>query len=251
MSKIGSRVEVWFSNIVAAFLRYVAERVLILSVPMMVRQQAVLESFEHAKEKMQDAYSFFDRYEGLTLSIQEARHRFPNRIQVLEFGVYKAGMINLQARRFSDLKFVGFDSFEGLNETWKGMAPKGAFDRAGKIPKARKNVTLIKGWFSESVPQWQKVNQGAPPLLVHIDCDTYGGTTDVLHLCAGYVREGVILHFDDYFGFPNWKNAGFKALNETAERLQWQLTFLSYGTKEVAVLATGGPGANLLTQDSP
>ena len=35
---------------------------------------------------------------------------------------------------------------------------------------------------------------------------------------------------------------GFKALHEISEQRHWRLTYLSYGTKEVAVLAEAGAG---------
>jgi hypothetical protein len=47
----------------------------------------------------------------------------------------------------------------------------------------------------------------------------------------------VVIHFDDYFGFPDWRTGGFKALKEMSEKRRWRLAYLSYGTKEVAVLA--------------
>jgi hypothetical protein len=100
MARIGTRAEVWFSNIVASFARYVAERTLPESVPMLMRRDAVMDSFNYAKENMQAAYSFLDRFDGLGLSIQEALRRFPDRKLVLEFGVFKAGMINHQAGKF-------------------------------------------------------------------------------------------------------------------------------------------------------
>lgn len=238
MTRIGTRAEVWFSNLVASFARYVAERTLPESVPMLMQREAVLDSFEFAKENMKDAYSFLDRFEGLRLSIVEAQRRFPGRQSVLEFGVYKGGMINYQARKFPGLKFVGFDSFEGLQENWSGMAPARTFDLGGRLPRVRGNVELVKGWFAESGPRWKGQNPDVGvPLLVHVDCDTYAATVDVLELCAGYVEEGIVFHFDDFFGFPNWREAGFKALHEMADRQAWQLTYLSYGTKEAAVLA--------------
>jgi Macrocin-O-methyltransferase (TylF) len=238
MARIGTRAEVWFSNVVAAFARYVAERVLPESVPMLMRRDAIMDSFNYAKENMKDAYSFLDRFEGLSLSIVEARRRFPSRKHVLEFGVYKGGMINYQAKKFPDLNFTGFDSFEGLQEQWSGMAPEKTFDLGGKLPKVRPNVALIKGWFAETAPRWKEKNPGSDvPLLVHIDCDTYAATVDVLEFCSGYIEHGLVIHFDDYFGFPNWREAGFKALQQISEQRRWRLTYLSYGTKEVAVLA--------------
>jgi Macrocin-O-methyltransferase (TylF) len=238
MARIGTRAEVWFSNVVASFARYVAERTLSESVPMLMRRDAVVDSFDYAKENMKEAYSFLDRFDGLSLSIEEAKRRFPARKLVMEFGVYKGGMINHQARKFPELKFVGFDSFEGLQGQWSGMAPEKTFDLGGKLPRVRSNVTLMKGWFAESAPRWKTENPGSDvPLLVHVDCDTYAATVDVLEFCSGYIEHGLVIHFDDYFGFPNWREAGFKALQQIAEQRRWHLTYLSYGTKEVAVLA--------------
>src|SRR3974390_2650740 len=61
MARIGTRAEVWFSNVIASFARYVAERTLSESVPMLMRQDAVMDSFNYAKENMKGAYSFLDR----------------------------------------------------------------------------------------------------------------------------------------------------------------------------------------------
>jgi hypothetical protein len=236
--RIGTRTEVWFCNVIATFARYVAERTLPQSVPMLMRQDAVMDSFTYAKENMKGAYSFLDRFDGLRLSIREAKRRFPARNLVLEFGVYKAGMINHQARKFPDLDFVGFDSFEGLQQHWSGMAPEKTFDLGGRLPRVRRNIGLVKGWFAESGPRWKMQNPAAGiPLLVHVDCDTYGATVDVLELCADYVEHGLVIHFDDYFGFPDWRSGGYKALKEISEQRRWRLTYLSYGTKEAAVLA--------------
>jgi len=235
---IGTRAEVWFSNVVAAFARYVADRALPQSVPSLMRHDAVVDSFEYAKENMKGAIPFLDRFEGLTLSIKEAKRRFPLRRLVMEFGVYKGVMINYQAKKFPELNFVGFDSFEGLQEKWSGMFPENTFDLAGKPPKTRSNVSLVKGWFVEAGPHWKKENPASDiPLLVHIDCDTYAATVDALELCTDYVDHGLIIHFDDFFGFPNWRTAGYRALKEISEKLRWHLTYLSYGTKEVALLA--------------
>jgi hypothetical protein len=238
MTRIGTRAEVWFSNVIASFARYVAERTLSESVPMLMRHEAVLDSFNYAKENMKEAYSFLDRFDGLGLSIREAKRRFPSRNLVLEFGVYKGGMINYQGKKFPELNFVGFDSFEGLQERWSGMAPEKAFDLGGKLPRVRRNVELVKGWFAESGPRWKMQNPASGiPLLVHVDCDTYAATVDVLEFCSDHVEHGLVIHFDDYFGFPNWRTGGFKALKEMSEKRRWRLTYLSYGTKEAAVLA--------------
>ena len=52
MTRIGTRAEVWFSNVVASFARYVAERTLPESVPMLMRRDAVMDAYDYAKENM-------------------------------------------------------------------------------------------------------------------------------------------------------------------------------------------------------
>src|ERR1700722_10570541 len=73
MTRIGTRAEVWFCNIVASFARYVAERALPESVPMLMRREAVMDSFNYAKDNMGGAYSFLDRFDGSVLSIEGDR----------------------------------------------------------------------------------------------------------------------------------------------------------------------------------
>jgi Methyltransferase domain len=238
MARIANRATIWLLNVIAATSRYVVERTLPESVPSLMNRAAILDSFGHAKKHMAHAFPFLDRFEGLSLSIREALRRYPDRDLVLEFGVYKGGMINYQAKRFRNLKFVGFDSFQGLQEQWPGVHPVQTFDLGGKLPRVRHNVSLVKGWFADVVPEWKKtISSRRIPLLIHVDCDTYNATADVLKLCAEYVEHGLIFHFDDYFGFPNWRSAGYKALNEISQEQGWCLTYLSYGTKEVAILA--------------
>ena len=80
-----------------------------------------------------------------------------------EFGVFEGGSINhmaqsLQARQVT---IYGFDSFEGLKEDWRGTwYSKGAFDVGGKLPAVLPNVTLVKGWFDETVPTFLAEHPG-------------------------------------------------------------------------------------------
>jgi hypothetical protein len=37
-------------------------------------------------------------------------------------------------------------------EKWRNGFDKGCFNRNGNLPKVNKNVTLIKGWFDETLP---------------------------------------------------------------------------------------------------
>lgn len=74
---------------------------------------------------------------------------------ILEFGVWVGNSINNIARFYPDRWIFGFDSFEGLPEDWSGLFVKGSFDLQGRLPKVRPNVFLVKGWFSDSIPQFK------------------------------------------------------------------------------------------------
>ena len=64
----------------------------------------------------------------------------------------------------------------------------------------------------------------------------------MLAVCADYVEQGLVFHFDDFFGFPDWRTGGFKALQEISEKRRWRLTYLSYGTKEAAFFVEKAAG---------
>ncbi len=51
MARIGTRAEVWFSNVIASFARYVAERTLPESVPMLMRPRCRRGFFQLRQRK--------------------------------------------------------------------------------------------------------------------------------------------------------------------------------------------------------
>jgi hypothetical protein len=54
-------------------------------------------------------------------------------------------------------KVYGFDSFRGLDEDWTGVGHvKGTFDLSGRLPRVRPNVTLLAGWFRETLPGFSR-----------------------------------------------------------------------------------------------
>ena len=53
----------------------------------------------------------------------------------LEFGVFKGRSINEFSKYLPNIEFTGFDSFEGLNEDWKGTRYRaGFFGLGGEAP---------------------------------------------------------------------------------------------------------------------
>ena len=72
---------------------------------------------------------------------------------ILEFGVYRGDSLRYISNRMRQRQIHGFDCFEGLPMDW-AHNPKGTFDVGGKLPKVPDNVTLWKGYFEDTLPNW-------------------------------------------------------------------------------------------------
>lgn len=165
----------------------------------------------------------------------------------LEFGVYRGTSINyfskliskndLLRKKFSTI--YGFDSFIGLQEDWAGSInmTKGYFDLKGKLPKVQDNVELIPGYFSATLPKFLKVHQDAVSVM-HIDCDTYQSTKEVLNSIVGRIRKGSIIIFDEYIGYPGWENGEFKAWQEVVKKQKIEYTYLGFSTGAASMKIT-------------
>lgn len=117
---------------------------------------------------------------------------------ILEFGVHFGGTMS-QLRRSLPLeyKLFGFDSFIGLPEDWSGTHHKmGAMTTSGNIPKIN-DVEFYKGWFKDTIPQYLKIAQ--PIALLHVDCDLYSSTMDVLYGLKDFILPSTILVFDEWY----------------------------------------------------
>ena len=131
----------------------------------------------------------------------------------MEFGVFQGHSIQIISEKFFDRNVVGFDSFEGLPENWRPGFAKGSFDCKGQLPLVRTNVTLIKGWFNKTIPNWLKNNKNNIS-FVHIDCDLYSSTKTILSLLVGRISSGTVIVFDEFFNYPGWQDGEFKAFME-------------------------------------
>ena len=159
----------------------------------------------------------------------------------LEFGVFSGETINHAAKLRPDLKFIGFDSFEGLPEdmdTGEKLVPANAFDRGGEPPEVENNVELIKGWFDESISKWLKENdwQSRHKKIgyLNLDADIYSSTATVLTELNHMIVPGTMIRFDELscwryifneaspknvqrVFYTNWKAHEWKAMNEWIE----------------------------------
>jgi len=153
---------------------------------------------------------------------------------VLEFGV-RFGTSIRQIAALVDQDVHGFDSFQGLPESWHHI-PKGSYSTKGVIPFVPENVTLHDGWFEETLPEFVKKHPG-PVRFMNIDCDIYSSTKTVLELLAKQIIPGTVIVFDEYIGNEHWREDEFKAFQEAVLKHGWEYEYLcfSFMTKQVVV----------------
>ena len=153
---------------------------------------------------------------------------------VLEFGVRHGNSIR-QLAALTKQSVHGFDSFEGLPEAWHDEG-KGSYSTKGVIPKVPENVTLHKGWFDQTLPQFLAKYE-EPVRLINIDCDIYSSTKTVLDLLAPRIHKGTVIIFDEYIGNQHWREDEFKAFQEAvkANHSQYEYLAFSFFTKQVVV----------------
>ncbi len=144
---------------------------------------------------------------------------------ILEFGVFAGTTINYIAT-MTQRRIYGFDSFEGLPEMWRPGFEKGRF-ALKKLPKVRPNVTLVKGWFCDTLPAFLEGHPGALSFL-HVDSDLYSSAETIFRLCEKRIVPGTVIVFDEFFNYPGWLQGEYKAFNEFIARTQLKYEFLGY-----------------------
>ena len=141
-----------------------------------------------------------------------------------EFGVYKGTTLRMIARRFPKADVFGFDSFEGFPDDGRS-GWKQDFSLYGDLPKVPSNVTLIKGFFEDTLPGFVADNGTRYFSLLHIDCDIYSATKTVLSQCRPMIRSGCVIVFDEllhYNGFLNHEMLAFyEFVQETGATFEW------------------------------
>jgi len=128
------------------------------------------------------------------------RHK-PNTLW-LEFGVASGNTINYISK-FTDDTVYGFDSFEGLPEKWRDGYDKGAFSRSGNLPPVNNNVSLIKGWFNETLIPFIKTHN-KKVTFIHMDADLYSSTKYIFDILKNYIDDECIIVFDELVNYQGF-----------------------------------------------
>lgn len=160
----------------------------------------------------------------MTTLRQDAVTKAPAGGLFLEFGVFKGHWITFCANQRPTERFYGFDSFEGLPEAWSDREA-GHFDLGGQLPTVPANVTLVKGWFNETLPPFlekypEKVS------FIHMDCDLYSSTMTVLEALRERLQVGTQIVLDDFMLNPGWEKEEQKAFFDFTkrEKIEWEYT---------------------------
>jgi hypothetical protein len=145
----------------------------------------------------------------------------------LEFGVFKGNTVAWWAKRSThpESAFVGFDSFEGLPESWGDMAA-GTFSTGGAIPNIPDSrVRFEKGWFSATVPGFlARESAGNRVLVAHLDADLYSSTLLVLLHLAPHLATGSVLIFDEFADYED----EFRALHDAQRAYPFEYRVLAH-----------------------
>jgi hypothetical protein len=198
-------------------------------------------AFEHAH--LSEAADFKGRHQLCRYALSQVAG---NDGLFLEFGVYKGDSINRLAGLKPQVRWYGFDSFQGLPEAWTLGARKGAFDVGGALPPVRDNVTLSRGFFAETLPPFASEHRGQKIAFLHVDCDLYSATKTIFDALGDMLRPGSIILFDEYFNYPGWQNGEYKAFIEYTTESGQPFEYLGYVRTggQVAVRLLEAPGAS-------
>lgn len=200
-----------------------------------LQRQALGETAAFVAEHLYLTRSYRNKFELLDAALQAAPKTAG---LVCEFGVYSGATINFIAGRVTG-PVHGFDSFEGLPEDWRPGVEKGTF-RVDALPRVRNNVTLVKGWFDQSLPGFLREHR-EPCTFLHIDCDLYSSTKIVFDCLGDRIAAGTVLVFDEFFNYPGWRKGEYQAFQELAAAQRLQFEYLGYvaNDEQVAVRITG------------
>lgn len=139
---------------------------------------------------------------------------------ILEFGVYTGGTINLIAAHVTNAgradRIYGFDVFSGLPEAWRPGFEQGMFSTGGVLPAVPSNVTLMVGLFEHTLPAWCRDVDGRVA-LVHVDCDLYSSTACAMMHLRDRVDDETLWVFDELFHYSEFEQGEMRALREFCE----------------------------------
>ena len=165
----------------------------------------------------------------------------------VECGVFKGESIRVLAEQLPGRQVFGFDSFQGLPKPWvKSRQNTYGVEvfKVDELPEVPSNVTLVPGWFSDTLGEWlAQADQGIA--LLNVDCDLYESTMTVLTQLESGLLPGTVVLFDELCdwnetqGYPKWRDGEWKALLEWGRGLDKDIEILSRSNELQAAIRIG------------
>lgn len=168
----------------------------------------LLTSWVHKNKKAQlltnDFYrpirNYDDRLKSFT-AITQHYNLEETPICYLEFGVASGNSFKwwLATAKSPASRFYGFDTFEGLPESW-GVFDKG--DMHSPIPEVNDSrASFYKGIFQDTLNGFidnHKQELTSTRKLIHMDADLFSATLFALSQLYPYLKKGDIIMFDEF-----------------------------------------------------
>ena len=157
----------------------------------------------------------------------------------LEFGVYRGSSMILSSRlakRYGcgGMRFFAFDSFEGLPDSEGTEFVRGEYQCSRELftrliqkgGVAMDKVVVVEGLYADSLtPMVKDGHRLDRAAIVHVDCDLYTSTKEVLKFVEDLVHQGSVIIFDDWHAFDDGAGDGEPASGgEKKAFLEWSLS---------------------------
>jgi Macrocin-O-methyltransferase (TylF) len=187
---------------------------------------ALKSTAEFVKKNLRGVPTFKNKYALLVHAVKSIPESRSNDL-ICEFGVFSGKTINCMADQVPNRSLHGFDSFEGIPAGWNFL-DRGHF-KVSSLPSVGKNVTLIKGWFDETLPKFL-ADHSQDVALLHIDSDLYSSAKTIFELLGPRIGAGTVIVFDEFFNYPFWDEGEYKAFNEFVSEHQVKFEYLGFCT---------------------
>lgn len=170
----------------------------------------------------------------------------------MEFGVLNGeGIVTAYRQLRGILSHVyGFDSFEGLPQldqrdksgldlmpvfhqgNYRSMSEERVSETIRqycRIP--REDLTLVGGFFSESLPGFDKtfLEDKGFPIAMYVDCDLYSSSAQVFDFLTDIVQTGTWILLDDYWCYRGHPSYGQRRAFEEWIRNNGRVGVSAYG----------------------
>ena len=161
---------------------------------------------EHKNDKtlINDFFNSKRDYDAREKSFQKILEHYKfntDEYTYLEFGVAAGNSIKwwLKESKNPASRFYGFDTFEGLPESW-GVFEKG--DMISAIPDVNDSrASFVKGIFQDTLNDFlakQGPDFKRKKKLIHMDADLFSATLFALSQLYPYLQKGDVIMFDEF-----------------------------------------------------